>query len=173
MRRGGAFDIAKIDRLRRARQEPGHPGFFIAKGGNVPKAAGHDLEDLTFAETTRQAGALIQISISDFQIGGQKRNDTGRLRFLVMGQDPAKPSHTTLRSACSRVVVEGTGRRSAMWRSIRWAEHPHRPEAAVVRLAPSGPRGSLCVRGDTTRPSLIRGRPGSTGLKTQAFGWMF
>ncbi|MBK5207698.1 MAG: hypothetical protein JJD98_20630, partial [Polaromonas sp.] len=40
----------------------------------VPIADGHDLEDLTFVVSTRQARAVIQFSGSDFPIGGQQRS---------------------------------------------------------------------------------------------------
>lgn len=51
--------------------------------GSVPIADGHDLEDLTFVVSTRQATAVIQFSGSDFPIGGQQRSDSCPWRVAV------------------------------------------------------------------------------------------
>jgi len=37
----------------------------------VPSADGHDLEDLTFAGSTKSVKAVIQFATSDFPVGGQ------------------------------------------------------------------------------------------------------
>jgi hypothetical protein len=37
----------------------------------VPSADGHDLEDLTFAGSTKSVKAVIRFATSDFPVGGQ------------------------------------------------------------------------------------------------------